>query len=88
MVRTERFKYCVYEYGIQRESLFDMRKDPLETRNLATDPAYRSFLLAHREILADFADKHKDKLVHKLLADNVKPRPFVAQEETPKTRTR
>ncbi len=76
MVRTERYKYCVFSRGHQRESLVDMQADPGETTDLATDPKYREILLQHRELLARFGREQNDPLVAGLLADNVKPIPF------------
>jgi choline-sulfatase len=81
MVRSERYKYCIYSHGNQRESLVDMQKDPGETVNLAADPAHRAALLEHRELLARFGREHKDPLVATLLADGVKPIPFPATAE-------
>lgn len=79
MVRTDRYKYCVYNRGTQRESLVDMQADPGETTNLAVDPAYRSVLLEHRKLLAEFGEKYDDPLAAELLADDVKPIPFQGQ---------
>jgi arylsulfatase A-like enzyme len=76
MVRTDRFKYCVYDYRDQRESLVDMQADPLETKNLATQPEFRGALVRHRELLRAFATKHDDELVDFRLADDVASRPF------------
>ena len=76
MVRTERYKYCVYSRGTRRESLVDLQTDPGETNDLAADPKFRDILLAHRELLARFAREHNDALAAELLADNVKPIPF------------
>jgi hypothetical protein len=76
MVRSDRFKYCVYDYGLQRESLVDMHADPLETKNLARRPEFRDELVRHRRLLRDFAEKHHDTLVDSLLADDVAGRPF------------
>jgi arylsulfatase A-like enzyme len=76
MVRTERYKYCVYSRGVRRESLVDLKADPGETKDLATDPAFQRVLLQHRELLAGYGREHHDPLVAELLADNVKPRPF------------
>ncbi len=81
MVRTDRYKYCVYSHGLRRESLVDMKKDPLETKNLAMNPAYRQVLLEHRRLLRRFAEQHDDPLVAELLADNAAPRPFTAENE-------
>lgn len=76
MLRTERFKYCVYAYGQQRESLIDLQADPGEMVDLATDPAYRPVLLEHRDRLRRFGVEHRDPLVAVMLADDVKPRAF------------
>jgi choline-sulfatase len=80
MVRSDRYKYCVYTRGQQRESLVDLHADPGETRNLATDPAYRPVLLQHRELLARFGREQNDPLVAELLANNVGPVPFRPEE--------
>ncbi len=77
MVRTERFKYCVYSQGVQRESLVDLQADPGETKDLARAPGYRQVLLEHRALLAKFAQEHNDSLAASLLANDVEPRPFV-----------
>lgn len=87
MVRTDRYKYCVYSRGQQRESLIDMQADPSEMNNLATNPDYRNVILEHRELLARFGKENKDPLVTGLLADNVKPIPF-ADSPAPTKRNR
>src|SRR5690606_7847439 len=51
MVRTERFKYCVYAHGERRESLVDLIEDPGEMVDLASDPGYRAIVEDHRERL-------------------------------------
>lgn len=76
MLRTERYKYCVYNYGEHRESLIDLQKDPGEMKDLARDPAYRAVVLEHRQRLQKFADEQGDTLVAALLANDVGPRPF------------
>ena len=78
MVRTERYKYAVYMFGEHRESLVDLQKDPGETVDLAGDPAYRSVLLEHRDLLRAFAKERNDPLVAELLADDIKARPFTS----------
>ena len=60
----------------RRESLVDMRTDPLETKNLAGQPEHRNVLLQHRRLLQNFAATHDDALVERLLADDVAGRPF------------
>jgi len=37
MVRTKRFKYCIYVSGRHREQLIDIVKDSGEMKNLAAD---------------------------------------------------
>ncbi len=84
MVRTDRFKYCVYEFGRLREALYDLKNDPGETRNLAVDPSYRDELLRHRALLAEFARRYGDSLALQLLADDVAPRPFPKTSAKPR----
>jgi len=78
MVRTERYKYCVFSRGERRESLVDMQADPGETVNLAADPQHRDAILQHRELLTRFGKEHADPFVVELLADDVKPIAFSA----------
>lgn len=78
MVRSERYKYCVFLHGNQRESLVDLDKDPGETVDLATDAASRDILLEHRRLLRQFAAAHHDSLVEILLADDIAARPFTS----------
>ncbi len=88
MVRTDRYKYCVYDHGTQRESLVDMVKDPLETKNLARDPAQRKVVEQHRELLVAFAAKYKDELVKDIYANDMAPRPFKASKPKSKKKTK
>lgn len=60
MIRTQRFKYCVYDVGEQREQLFDMDVDPGEINNLAVDPNYTAELNRHRALIADWARQTLD----------------------------
>lgn len=78
MVRSERFKYCLYSQGTRRESLIDLQADPGEMTDLAADPKHRETLLAHRAMLARFAREHNDAKAAEMLADDVKPIPFTA----------
>jgi arylsulfatase A-like enzyme len=43
-IRTERWKYFRYRFIDAPEELYDLKKDPRETINLAKDPAYRRIL--------------------------------------------
>jgi choline-sulfatase len=76
MVRTARYKYCVYSRGQRRESLVDLQDDPGEMKNIAADPSCREVLLQHRALLAKYGEEHHDLLVAELLANDVAPRPF------------
>jgi choline-sulfatase len=53
MVRTQGYKYIAYKDDAC-EQLFDMKKDPGETKNLAASSKYESILKEHRDILAQW----------------------------------
>ncbi|MDP6546832.1 MAG: sulfatase-like hydrolase/transferase [Phycisphaerae bacterium] len=61
MIRSRRFKYCVYNSAGKDESLVDMESDPGEMTNLAGDPKFRDELVAHRKLLADWIKISGDK---------------------------
>jgi len=67
MVRSQRYKYCLYSLGHRRESLVDIQADPGEMENLAEKSQYRTALLQHREFLRDFALKHGDNVAISML---------------------
>ena len=52
MLRTQDFKYIKY-VDDPVEQLFDMRNDPGETKNLASDSRYGPRLAEHRRLLDD-----------------------------------
>ena len=60
MLRSERYKYCIYDQGKQRESLVDLEKDPGELVNLARDPAYADVLERHRALLTEWSRETHD----------------------------
>ena len=60
MVRTEDFKYAVYDLGKHRESLVDMKNDPYEMQNLARNPEYKRELKEHRALLRKYAEDTGD----------------------------
>jgi choline-sulfatase len=60
MVRSERYKYCLYSDGQRRESLVDMQEEPGEMVNQAENPQFKGVLAQHRAYLREFAEKHKD----------------------------
>ena len=51
VVRTERYKYVLYDKGKYREQLFDMQHDRGEMRNLIMENAYSQELQKLRDIL-------------------------------------
>ena len=60
MLRTEQYKYTIYNKGECREQLFDMEKDPGEMHNLAVDKEFHRELNRHRQLVADWAEKTND----------------------------
>ena len=60
MVRSQRFKYCVYTEGETRESLVDMKEDPGEMKNLASLPKYKDPLIEHRRYLDRWIEESGD----------------------------
>ena len=63
MVRSQRYKYCVYSLGQRRESLVDMQNDPGEMINLAEDRQYRNVLEEHRRYLRQWCRTNRDGFV-------------------------
>ena len=62
MLRSARYKYCVYHHaGASEELLCDLHDDPLETVNLATSPPHRNALREHRTLLAEWTRHHADR---------------------------
>lgn len=51
VVRSQNFKYVLYDKGRYREQLFDMQKDRGETRNLIMENKYNNELNKFRDIL-------------------------------------
>jgi len=43
-IRTPHWKYFRYRFIETPEELYDLEKDPLETKNLSADPAYKDIL--------------------------------------------
>jgi arylsulfatase A-like enzyme len=63
MVRTEKYKYVVFDQGELTEQLMDMNNDPGEMQNLAMDPEYHGVLEAHRELLENWIRETGDSFV-------------------------
>lgn len=50
-VRTQQYKYAVYDKGRYREQLFDLTRDKGEMINLAVQAEYQNVMKQHRELL-------------------------------------
>ena len=61
MLRTDDYKYAVYDIGKHRESLVHMETDPHEMRNVSRNPEYKSQLEAHRALLRKYAEETGDR---------------------------
>jgi len=60
MIRTERFKYYIFDQGSQPEMLIDMKNDPGEMVNLVGDANYERVLSKHRRLLAQYKQETGD----------------------------
>ncbi|HYW95272.1 MAG TPA: sulfatase-like hydrolase/transferase [Bacteroidales bacterium] len=61
VLRTDDYKYIVYDRGQLREQLIDMRHDPGEMNNLAVDPEHNEVLQLHRTYLKEWLSETNDK---------------------------
>ena len=67
MVRSERYKYCLYDLGERREELYDLKNDPGETINIAREKSGKEIVKLHRNYLREFANKYNDTLALKMV---------------------
>ena len=67
MVRTARFKYCLYDSGARREQLTDLEADPGEMTNLASAPRHAATLAHHRALLKKWVEQTGDPIAGKYL---------------------
>jgi arylsulfatase A-like enzyme len=67
MIRSRRYKYCLYSEGQQRESLVDMQSDPGEMVNQAENPEFADILQRHRSYLKEFAKSNNDAVALEML---------------------
>ena len=65
MLRTKRYKYCIYESGSHREQLIDMENDPGEMKNLAEVESFKDVLEKHRRLLRGWVKRTGDKIAAK-----------------------
>jgi arylsulfatase A-like enzyme len=68
MLRTDRFKYVVYESGAHREQLFDLANDPGEMHNLAETPEFQEVLDDHCGRLRRWVDETGDRIAEPYVA--------------------
>jgi len=61
MIRTDDYKYVIYDKWGYREQFFDIKADPGEMVNLAYSANYRLQLDAHRRMLWEWANRVKDR---------------------------
>lgn len=67
VVRSERYKYSLYDSLANREELYDLKNDPGETKNLAGEKSMHDVLVKHRAYLREFALKNEDPYAIKML---------------------
>lgn len=60
MLRSDRYKYCVYTSGEIRESLVDLKTDPGEMKNLAGLSPFEKVLNKHRKHLQQWIAESND----------------------------
>ena len=54
-IRTEKWRYTMWDHGNQGEQLYDMLSDPAETQNQAHDPALASTVAELKRLLEEYA---------------------------------
>jgi len=62
MLRTDRFKYCIYDSGERREQLVDLKDDPGEMKNLVEAPGVENVLDRHRRLLKNWVRRTGDRI--------------------------
>jgi len=60
MIRTDKYKYCIYDKGEHREQLFHMENDPGEMNNLVYDEELKKVLDKHRKLILEWASETQD----------------------------
>lgn len=67
---SARHKYAVYDQGEPREMLIDLKADPGEMNNLATDSQHAKILAQHRAFLRRWYDENGETLDKKYIVEN------------------
>ena len=70
MMRSDHYKYIVFNGGARPEQLFDLTLDPGETRNLARDRDSAAVLREQRGRLRDWITKTQDDFVPSIKEDS------------------
>jgi len=61
MVRSERYKYVMHQWGEYREQLFDLHADPGERINLSVEKKHAETLNQHRTYMAEWLSSVGDR---------------------------
>ena len=61
MVRSERYKYLMHQWGEYREQLFDLHADPGERINLSVEKKHAETLNQHRTYMAEWLSSIGDR---------------------------
>jgi len=62
MLRTDRYKYCVYDSGENRIQLIDLQDDPGEMHNHAGEVSLRKTEYTHQQWLKEWLEKTGDRI--------------------------
>lgn len=60
MIRTKKYKYCIYDNGERREQLFNLQTDIGEMNNLVNDDKFSKVLNKHRQLITQWAEETND----------------------------
>ena len=67
MIRSKKFKYCIYDTGANREFLVDLENDPGEMHNLANNQRYKKALDVQRQLMKEWIQISDDTAGSKYL---------------------
>jgi arylsulfatase A-like enzyme len=59
-IRTDKWKYFRYRFINAPEELYDLKKDPLETKNLAQEQSHQKILIKLRDKFTKRVQQLKD----------------------------
>ena len=67
MVRSDRYKYYIFDKGKQPEMLISMVDDPGEMVNIARDSMFKDVLSRHRGYLREYAEETGDRFAMEIV---------------------